>query len=150
MDEDVGADDVTQADARSGFEQVFGVSEEQLRASGIDRQEYVRETLDEWREDPALRAEHLPGYPGSAILRREWVRGLTRGWVLIFLGFVPLLIFALTQHDHVVHLIAGGVAIAALIVVIVVIGRTVPARRRYIRACRQEGIDPNDWQRRRR
>ena len=149
MDGDVGANDVTQADGRSGFEQVFGVSEEQLRASGIDRQEYVRETLDEWREDPALRAEHLPGTE-SAILRSEWVRGLTRGWVSIFLGFVPLLVFALTQHDHVVHLIAGGVAIAAVVVVIVVIGRTVPARRRYVRACRQEGIDPNDWQRRRR
>ena len=147
MDEHVGADDVTQADARSGFEQVFGISEEQLRASGVDRQEYVRQTLDEWREDPALRAEHLPGYPESAILRSEWVRGLTRGWVSIFVGFVALLIFALTQHDHVVHLIAGGVAIVAMVAVIVVIGRTTPARRRYVRACRQEGIDRNDWQR---
>ena len=125
-------------DKDAHFLTLFGKTRHQVRAEGVDPDEYAIRHIREAMSNDRVAAQMLAP---SAYARRLELRWLWRGWVAIFVGFAFLLL-SLVKH---LHAIALAFACVDLLVVIAfsVIGWRYWIR--YLRATRTENIRSWGW-----
>ena len=124
------------------FQQVFGVSEDDLIRQNIDPAEYARQNIRRALNDPDTASRVLSPSDQLWRVQMRWGR---RGFAALFvsIGFLAL------SHVHPVHwlsiIAAALVVIGALVMNVLVI----KYRHQYVEACRKEGVEP-EWVERRR
>lgn len=122
------------------FLKLFGVSQADLRAKGIDPARYAREHIDDALKERAKWDGILPASNQYAML---WTKWGFRGFAGMFLG----LGFLALSRVRAIHWVAIGAACLVLVVVLAMYTLMLVYRRRYVAACRTEGKLPN-WGRR--
>lgn len=123
------------------FEARFGVSPKQLQEQGIDPATYVLDQIARRGRDISP-SRPLAGAP-SSVLAVAYTGWGMRGYYAIFVGLGFLALSKLAPV-HWVGLI--GATIAGLVAAYMVVMMQI-YRRRYVRACRAEGVQPH-WRRR--
>jgi hypothetical protein len=120
------------------FLTLFGTTRDQVRAEGIDPDEYAVGHIREAMKNNKIAAQMLAP---SAYARRLELRWLWRGWVAIFVGFAFLLL-SLVKHLHVI-----AVALVCIDLLVVIAFSVVGWRYwlRYVRATRTENIRSWGW-----
>jgi hypothetical protein len=123
-------------DAR--FLTLFGKTRDEVRAEGVDPDDYATEHIRQAMNNDKIAAQILAP---SAYARRLELRWLWRGWVAIFVGF-GFLLLSLVKHLHVIAITF------ACIDLLVVIAFSVTGWRywiRYLRASRVENLRSWGW-----
>jgi hypothetical protein len=121
------------------FENLFGVSEADLRDQGIDPDRYARDHIHEALNDRGKWNGILPPSNQYAIL---WTKWGFRAFVTMFIGIGFL---ALSNVSD-LHWIGIGLACVACVAAASMVVTSIVLRARYVRACKVEGITPS-WKR---
>lgn len=122
------------------FRNLFGVSEDQLRAQGVDPGQYARDHIHDALKDRTKWEGILPASNQYGIL---WTRWGFRGFVAMFIGFGLLAL----SKIRAIRWVAIGAACVDLAVVLAMYVAMLIYRGRYVQACRAEGKSPR-WARR--
>ena len=122
------------------FQELFGVSEDDLVRQGIDPGQYVLKNLSKVLEGDESKAE-LFGVPKSSVLLSKSMKWGWRFYEALFAGFVPLLIIA-AKPTVPVKVICGSLAVIALVIAVWMMSRQFGLYRKYKEACEGEGIEP--------
>jgi len=129
-------------DPAGTFQEVFGVSKDELVRQNIDPDEYARQNIRRTLKDPEKASRVLPP---SAQLWRVQMRWGGRGFAALFvsIGFLAL------SRVHPVHLLGIIAAVLVFIGALIMYVLMMKYRHQYVDACRQEGVEP-EWRERRR
>jgi hypothetical protein len=120
------------------YEEIFGVSEDELRQQGLDPREYALEKLRRARQGAETLGSPTGPAPQSAAYRLLWVKWGRRAFRMMFVGigflalsrFSPLHWFGLVAADITVVIVGWMVTMA------------LSYRRKYVSMCRRLGVQP--------
>jgi multisubunit Na+/H+ antiporter MnhB subunit len=130
------AENPTETARQRNFENVLGVSEAELRARGVDPDDYAAAHIHDALKDPKVRALILPQ---SMDRRLASDRRAVGAYVAIFVGF-GFLFLSLARPLHWFGIVAGGVS-EVIAVTMFVVGMRY---RRQARTLRRDQPSPLD------
>jgi hypothetical protein len=126
------------------FQEVFGISREELKAYGTDPDAYMAEHIHEALKDPKNQAVLLSK---STIIRRQYVKEAKTVYFWLFVTLGVLLLSAV-PHSHAMKHFVIFVAFLPLAAAVWGGFRQIQTARHYREACRAEGIKSSLYRRR--
>ena len=125
------------------FTEIFGVSEDDLNAQGIDTAQYARDHIREVVKD--RHRWNRAGIPKSSQLSMLWTQWGYRAFIAMFVGY-GFLAISITPALHWLGLAGAFVMLA---VAFACVFASLRYRHHYVLACKRENIEP-EWRARRR
>ena len=125
--------------ARERFTALFGVSQDDLIRQGIDLDEYVKRNIHTAVERIPAGHEEEFGISQSITTGVAWAKAGVRAYYPLFATLGCLFVSLIPGVMHIVGLVAAFVCFAPWPVFMV---KMQIARRRYVAACRVDGVDP--------